>query len=217
MKEFWLKSKSLVIIILLSIAGGFIDGYSYLLRDGSLATMQTGNMIYLIVKILDGNYSIYVNLVPILAFCLGILLAVILKSGLKIKDSINKIIIVIVEIALIICAGFVPLSNLNVLSTSLLSICASLQLVAFNDLDSMQIPTTMCTGNLKNASEHLGLFITHRKRDNLYKFLKYFAVIISFIFGVFISYYAIILMDVYSVWSLIFIYLLVLLLIVRNN
>ena len=40
-------SEKLIIVILLSFAGGIFDAYSYALRGKTFATMQTGNIILL--------------------------------------------------------------------------------------------------------------------------------------------------------------------------
>lgn len=185
------KRKILILIIvsLLAISGGYIDGYTYLLRGGSFATMQTGNLIFLTINLLSKNFtSLKTYLLPIVFFCFSSVVIVLIKNCFKDKIKLFEMICLLIEIIFIIASSFIALGKNNFLSTSLLSIASSVQLLAFSKFDQMSLTTTMCTANLKNTSENLGLYFCKKDKSYLINSLKYLLVIISFVIGVAISY-----------------------------
>ena len=66
-------SESLVLAILLTISGGFMDAYSYMCRGEVFANAQTGNILLLGVSLASGKFSIAGRyLLPIISFAIGI-------------------------------------------------------------------------------------------------------------------------------------------------
>ena len=51
-------SESIELGIVLALAGGFMDAYSYVCRDGVFANAQTGNMLLLGVHISQGEFAL---------------------------------------------------------------------------------------------------------------------------------------------------------------
>lgn len=69
-------SESIELGIVLAASGGFMDAYSYIMRDRVFANAQTGNMLLLGVSISERNWPEVVRyLFPVLAFAAGIMLA----------------------------------------------------------------------------------------------------------------------------------------------
>ena len=61
-------SESLRIGILLALAGGFLDAYTYLCRGKVFANAQTGNMVMLGISFLEGNTTNVIKyIIPIIA------------------------------------------------------------------------------------------------------------------------------------------------------
>lgn len=68
-------SESYIVGVLLAVAGGFLDVYTYICRGGVFANAQTGNIVLLGISAADGNWEqIWSYICPILAFMAGILL-----------------------------------------------------------------------------------------------------------------------------------------------
>lgn len=192
----------LSIVFLLSIIGGMFDGYSYLVRGNSFSTMQTGNMIYLTLNILEGkNDTILLYLIPIIFFSISIILVTILKHFFSNKNKLFLIICLFMETIFVISSAFIPKGELNYLSTSLLSCASGIQFSMFLNLDKISLTTTMCTANLKNASENVGLFISKKETKYLWNALKYFFVILFFLLGIVIGYY---LSPIFNEYSILF-------------
>ena len=69
-------SESYLVGVLLAIAGGYLDVYTYVCRGGIFANAQTGNIVLLGISVADQNWSkIDGYIYPILAFMAGILVA----------------------------------------------------------------------------------------------------------------------------------------------
>ena len=60
-------SESIELGIVLALAGGFMDAYSYVARDGVFANAQTGNILLTGVHISEGDYALALRfLAPVL-------------------------------------------------------------------------------------------------------------------------------------------------------
>ena len=69
-------SEALRVGLVLALAGGYLDAYTYLCRGGVFANAETGNMVLLGVKLAAGDWGGAVKyLPPIFAFFLGVLAA----------------------------------------------------------------------------------------------------------------------------------------------
>ena len=70
-------SESYLVGVLLAIAGGYLDVYTYICRGGVFANAQTGNIVLLGINVADKNWDkILFYMYPILAFMAGILITV---------------------------------------------------------------------------------------------------------------------------------------------
>ena len=64
--------------------GGFLDAYTYLIRGGVFANAQTGNIVLLGVRLMEGDWGGAGHyLVPILAFAAGVLAAELIRGRFR--------------------------------------------------------------------------------------------------------------------------------------
>ena len=69
-------SESMLMGVLLTLAGGFQDAYSYICRDRVFANAQTGNLVLLGKNLAEGNLPAALRyFFPLAAFAGGIYLA----------------------------------------------------------------------------------------------------------------------------------------------
>lgn len=176
---------SLLIGFLLTFCGGFFDGYTYLVRDNTFATMQTGNMIMFIVKLFMGNMEAFVLLLPILFFSLGVIV-----SGLFNKINHKKVIRIafcLVVCLLLVIESLIKDHYFNFIGSMIISFVAGMQLELFQSFCGIKFMTTMCTGNLVNVNRQLIEIIVFPKKEALKKMFIYILVIIMFALGVLFS------------------------------
>lgn len=178
-------SDTLFIGVLLALAGGFLDAYTYLTRGGVFANAQTGNMVLMGMHFAKGNISsACFYLIPIFAFVLGVILAEIIKDKYQEKNRIHwRQITLGIELIAIIIVAFLPQGDYDMLANVLVSFVCSMQVESFRKLNGNAYATTMCTGNLRSATEQI--FHYHKNHDTvaLKKSLQYFIIIGVFILG----------------------------------
>ena len=179
-------SETLALGILLAAVGGFLDAYTYLCRGRVFANAQTGNIVLLGMNLAQGRlHESEKYLIPILAFAGGIVVAELVRTFCKRIRLLHwRQIVIAFEIILLLGVTFIPQSEgLNMLTNIMVSFVCALQVQSFRKLNGNLFATTMCTGNLRSATEHLYYAVRHRDRRELQHGLEYFGVIVFFILG----------------------------------
>lgn len=177
-------SDTLCIGFILAIVGGFLDAYTYLCRGQVFANAQTGNMVLFGMRIMEGHMreALYYAL-PIFAFFLGILIAEIIKHHFFEHPRIHwRQMILIIEFITILGVAFLP-KEYNMICNIMISFVCSLQVESFRKFNGHPYASTMCTGNLRSATEHFYLYFQTHDKKTLSKSLQYFIVIFFFIIG----------------------------------
>ena len=179
-------SESLRIGILLALAGGFLDAYTYLCRGKVFANAQTGNMVMLGISFLEGNTTNVIKyIIPIIAFAIGVLLAEIIRHSLLEHEKIHwRQAVLAIEIVLLIFVAFIPY---DYIANTLISLICAMQVESFRKFHGNAYATTMCTGNLRSGTEKLVIFIKNKDRKHLKIALQYYFIIFIFCFGAFIG------------------------------
>ena len=76
-------SESLPVGLLLALAGGILDAYTYLNRGQVFATAETGNLVLLGINLSQGKLDrVVYYLLPILSFAAGVLVTELLRRRL---------------------------------------------------------------------------------------------------------------------------------------
>ena len=173
--------ETFLVLIFITLAGGFQDAYSYLMRGKVFANAQTGNIVLLFKNIVDLNFKGAVAyLIPVLSFAFGIYVAVRFEEAIEKRILHWRQYIVVFEIIIMILVSFIP-ENLNNLANALLSFSCAMQVYAFKKIYGLSFATTMCIGNLRSATENLSKYHITKNRTYLENSKKYYTVI--FIFG----------------------------------
>lgn len=178
-------SESYLVGMLLAFAGGFIDAYTYITRDGVFAYAQTGNIVLLGINIGKSNYlQAALYLIPIFTFILGIFLAEWFHKKFPSGGRLWRQIVVLIEAAAVISICFIPYGKYtNPIAIVLSSFISALQYEAFRSIRGQSYASTMCTGNLRSGSESLYNYLRTRERIYRNKTLQYFGIIIIFAMG----------------------------------
>lgn len=171
----------------LAVAGGFLDSYTYVSRGGVFANAQTGNMVLLAVNIAKKNImGTLIYFIPIIAFVTGILAAEYIRKLYKDRDTSRlhwRQSIILAEAVILGAIAFVPSGSADTAVNVLVSFVCSLQVESFRKINGNAAATTMCTGNLRSASENLFKYETTKDREFLKKSLQYYGIIVFFILG----------------------------------
>lgn len=173
--------ETFLVLVFITIAGGFQDAYSYLMRGKVFANAQTGNIVLLFKNIVDLNFKASLSyLIPVLSFAFGVYVAVRFEDAIEKKILHWRQYIVAFEVIIMIVVSIIP-ENLNNLANALLSFSCAMQVYAFKKIYGLNFATTMCIGNLRSATENLSKYHITKDRKYLENAKKYYTVI--FIFG----------------------------------
>lgn len=180
--------ETFLVLFFITIAGGFQDAYSYLMRGKVFANAQTGNIVLLFKNIVDLNFKASISyLIPVIAFAFGVYVAVRFEYAIEKKILHWRQYIVAFEIIIMIIVALIP-ENLNNLANALLSFSCAMQVYSFKKIYGLNFATTMCIGNLRSATENLSKYHITRDREYLEKSKKYYKVIVIFGMGAALGY-----------------------------
>ena len=112
-------SESMILGVVLTLAGGFQDAYSYNCRGQVFANAQTGNIVLLGQNIASGNFQNALHyLFPLLAFLAGVYLSEWVRELCKSFQKLHwRQIVLAFEIVMLAIAGLLP-QSLNVVSNA---------------------------------------------------------------------------------------------------
>lgn len=183
-------SQSYIVGLLLAFAGGYLDVYTYVCRGGVFANAQTGNMVLLAISAAESDFGkVFKYLLPILAFMLGILVTELVKSRYRYNTAIHwRQIVIALEFIVLLIIAFVPSGVQDDLVNIAVAFVCSMQVESFRKFEGKSAyATTMCTGNLRSATEHLFFFGLNKNKEERNTSLKYYGIIAIFIVGAFVS------------------------------
>ena len=177
-------SESLPVGLLLALAGGILDSYTYLNRGQVFATAETGNLVLLGIHLAQGELGRVLScLFPILAFALGVLTT----EGLRRRLSSGRVHwrqpILAAECLVILVVSFLPQGDLDALANVLIAFTSAIQIESFRKFAGCGCATTMCTGNLRSATERLCRYAAQRRREDLRAGLQYAGILLFFVAG----------------------------------
>jgi uncharacterized membrane protein YoaK (UPF0700 family) len=175
-------SESYFMGTLLAAVGGYLDAYTYISRGGVFANAQTGNIVLLGVNLAERNFIKALSyLLPVLTFAVGVLISEIIKSKYKNNHKLHwRQIIVAAEAAILLCVAFIPT---NIVANTLVSFICSLQVQTFRKINGNVLATTMCTGNLRTATESIFYGLKTKNKSFMNKSRQYYMIIMIFIIG----------------------------------
>ena len=183
-------SESLPVGLLLALAGGILDSYSYLNRGQVFATAETGNLVLLGINLSQGNWQQVLHyLLPILAFAAGVLATELLRRqmGPNAGHFHWRQPILLVECGVLVLVSFLPQGGLDPLANMLISFTSAVQIESFRKFHGCACATTMCTGNLRSGTEHLFRHLTVPDSQSAPKAMLYYGLILSFVTGAILS------------------------------
>lgn len=177
-------SESFRICALLSFSGGLQDAYTYNVRGHVFANAQTGNVVLMSQNFMTGNWSAGLRyLLPLVAFAAGIFIAERIENRFKETKSLHwRQIMILLETIMLCIVGFLP-ESLNMAANILVSLSCAMQVQTFRTVHGFGYASTMCIGNLRSGTESLSKFLRDREREQLYKALHFFGIIIIFAVG----------------------------------
>ena len=177
-------SESMALGIVLTLAGGFQDAYSYNCRGKVFANAQTGNIVLLGQNLATGNWPAALRyLFPLMAFIGGVYVSEWIRELYREHKMLHwRQIILLIEIVLLLIAGLMP-QSFNIPANVLLSFACAMQVDSFRKFRGIPCATTMCIGNMRSATEMLSRYHITKDPELKRKAKHYYFIIFVFAVG----------------------------------
>lgn len=177
--------QSLLFLLILTVVGGYMNGYSFVTRGGSLVTMQSGNMARIGIAAYTHDMELFiVSIIPIVGCLVGCTISYLLRDLKKHSTPIYwQKVSLSAEIALFTLIGFIPVDFHNHIVNFAIAIVSGFQLCSLKSYRGYAHTTTLASGNVRNLGEILASLILKRDAEALSLFLEYFILFISFTVG----------------------------------
>jgi uncharacterized membrane protein YoaK (UPF0700 family) len=145
------KATTLTSAVLLAATGGLLDAVVYLDHGHVFANAMTGNVIFLGIAAISGNWSqVFRYTLPIVAFLLGVVIARILSG---IPDRHGALLTLVVEASALFAIGFLPSSFPQLAFVAIIALVSASQVTTFRRVGRFTYNSTFVTGNLREMAE----------------------------------------------------------------
>ena len=180
------QSKRLALF--LTFCAGYVDAYTFIVRGNTLVAGQTGNVVFLSVRLIQHNVSdASAKVMTLLSFMMGVFLLTLYKEKLRI---VKKPILSLIPLAVLsIIIGFVPLSVDNIYLVPPLAFCMGLVTTAFGEVSGIAYNNAFMTGNIKRTMLAFGDYFRTKHTPFLLEALIFVSLLTSFVLGVVFSAY----------------------------
>lgn len=177
-------SETMRLGIVLTLAGGFQDAYSYNCRGAVFANAQTGNIVLLGQNLAAGQiFAVPHYLFPLIAFGLGIYISEWIRKWF---EGVRKIhwrqAVLGIEIIMLIAAGLMP-ERLDTVANVMMSFACAMQVESFRKFHGIPCATTMCIGNIRSATSMLCQYHITKDKALRKKSMQYYFIIFIFAVG----------------------------------
>jgi len=196
------RTKSLWFALLLTLANGFLDAHTYLVRGGVFATVQTANVIFFAIDTSERKFTAALAHVwPLLAFIAGVTLASHIKSG-RVERTVPRPLVWTMAIQGVALAviGFVPASVPHSYVTVPISFLAAMQIGLFRNIGDLVYLPVATTGNLMRCVEAGYDGFVEKHAASRRAFGVYGALILAFAAGALIGAVASLALGVHAIW-----------------
>jgi uncharacterized membrane protein YoaK (UPF0700 family) len=188
--------------LLLTLANGFLDAYTYVARGGVFANVQTGNVIFFAIDASERKWAAALaHIWPLLAFIAGVSLASHIKSG-RVERILPRPLrwTMAVQAVVLAIIGFVPASVPHSYVTVPISFLAAIQIGLFRNIGELVYLPVATTGNLMRFVEAGYDGFIEKQATSRRAFRIYGAVIVAFSSGAVIGAIASLAWGVQAIW-----------------
>lgn len=170
--------------IILTFSGGFIDAYTYMMCNHTMAAAQTGNIIFLSVALASHNFiGVIDRLGSLIGFVAGFAVVGIFHAHIHYWRVSCLFPIVIIGIIV----GFLPENFPPYISVPAISFGLAMQNAAFNKIEGLGYSNVFTSGNIKKAAVAWSEYSFHHDHSQLHVAWDYFLIVISFTTGAIVS------------------------------
>lgn len=177
--------ENLLFVFLLTFIGGYMNAYTFLVRGGSLVTMQSGNMARAGIAIYLKDTELFlVSVIPIVGCFFGVALLQIAKDLYKDKSALYwQKYSITAEIIVFSISGLVPANTFNYSFTFVIALAAGFQICNYKYYRNYPHTTTLASGNVRNMGQMFGDLVVKRDKETAIMCFEYSILFLTFTFG----------------------------------
>jgi uncharacterized membrane protein YoaK (UPF0700 family) len=196
------RTGTLWFALLLTLANGFLDAYTYVARGGVFANVQTGNVILFAIDVSEAQIAAALAHVwPLLAFIAGVALASHIKSGRAERVVPHPLRwTMAVQAGALAIIGCVPDTVPHSWVTVPISFLAAMQIGLFRTVSDLAYLPVATTGNMMRLVEAGYDGFVERNAEGRRGFRVYGALILTFAGGAVVGAIATRAWGVHAVW-----------------
>ena len=178
--------EQLMFCLLLTAVGGFFDAYTFVNCDGIFANAQTGNLIFVGIDLIEGNFREVLHYsIPILSFIVGVLVSKCIETKYKELSIFKHIYMLLLTQIFALLVILLKHQYLGVdIRPIVISFICAIQFDGFRKVNNLVFASVFCTGNLRSMSEHLYKYVVLKKKESKTPLVIYSTVIFVFLSGV---------------------------------
>ena len=137
-------------------------------------------MVQLKLHIRESVYYLF----PVVAFALGILFVEWIRAKFREYSQLHwRQIVVFLEAILLLLPAFMASGVWDTQVNILISFVCAVQVESFRKVRGQNIATTMCTGNLRTATEQIFHYLHSHDTETGKRILSYYEMVIFFVLG----------------------------------
>jgi uncharacterized membrane protein YoaK (UPF0700 family) len=146
---------SLIVAMLLTAAGGFLDAFSYLGQGHVFANVMTGNLVLSAISLVHGDWTHVARLLlPLVSYVAGASAGGMLRSSAqKRMIAAPQVMALGIEIAILVGIGWLPQGFSSAAIVSAISFLIAVRSCFFSHVEAWTYASTMPTGNLRQFGE----------------------------------------------------------------
>jgi uncharacterized membrane protein YoaK (UPF0700 family) len=148
---------SLIVAMVLTAAGGFLDAFSYLGQEHVFANVMTGNLVLSAISSIRGDWTHVARLLlPLASYLAGASAGGMLRSSAqKRMIAAPQVLALGIEIAILVGIGWLPEGFSSAAIVSAISFLIAVRSCFFSHVEAWTYASTMPTGNLRQFGEAL--------------------------------------------------------------
>jgi len=154
-EEARLRVGTLGISAMLALAGGFLDGFTYVGHGHVFANAMTGNVVLLGINCFSGSWRAALHHVPpILAFLVGVCVSQAMQLHSRRRSvSAPYPAVLVLEISVLLVLSLQSAKTADILFTTGVAFASAVQVQTFREVDGHNYTSTFTTGNLRTLAE----------------------------------------------------------------
>lgn len=181
----------------LTFCGGFIDAFTYIQCNHTLAAAQTGNIVFLSAALANHNFlGVVDRLSALIAYIVGLAIVSLFHAHVHYWRVFCLVPILIIGIIV----GGLPSTFPTYISVPALSFGLAMQNAAFSKIEGLGYSNVFTSGNIKKSVVAWSEYYFHHDKSQRRAALDYSLIVISFTLGAIVSAQAQPFMRMKTIW-----------------